>query len=242
MLMYYANLAFYVTLQIPTFVIGLCFYPLFGNKVAWRLYQSSLHVVNYLFVGIRFLNQYPTSKPHILLVNHTTICDSYLGVTLDAPYRSLVKREILYCPLIGQLLYLLNMIFVDRRSATSRAHSKGLIAQSVMSDITIIFPQGTREPGKTFASGDVHLKRGSIEVAVVNNAPVVVVYHNLHHRICDKTHALHHRRKVYAISSGIIRLSNDELDLPLEQRVDILHSLIYEEFRRLETIVWGQSQ
>ena len=94
----YANLAFYVTLQIPTLVIGLCFYPLFGNKVAGRLYQSTLHVVNYLFVGIR-LSQYPTSKPHILLVNHTTMCDSYLGVTLDAPYRryrTLVKREIMY--------------------------------------------------------------------------------------------------------------------------------------------------
>jgi hypothetical protein len=111
-----------------------------------------------------------------------------------------------------------------------------------MSDITIIFPQGTREPTKTFASGGVLLKRGSIEVAVANNIPVVIGYHNLHHRICDKTHTLHRERRVYAITSGVICLSEDERALPLEQRVGVLHNRIYDEFRRLEKIVCGQSQ
>ena len=234
---YYSNALLYIFLQIPNLFIGILLYPFYGNIVLWKMYNLSLYITNYLFINITILNQYPILTPHILLVNHTTYCDTYLGLIFDKPYKTIIKKQALFFPIIGQLLYMLDMIFVDRDNTKSKNTTKQLIATNAKQIITIIFPQGTREPTKRFNNNEIVLKKGSIEIAIEHNIPIVLGYHNLHNKIDDVKQRLYINKKVYAICSNPILLPNEYNELPIEEKVNILYKIIYDEFIRLEKIV-----
>lgn len=231
---YYINLFLYISLQCPVLLCKLINPFCSVNK----LYNNSLLLLDNLFLQINWLNNYPNHNNHILLVNHSSSCDGYLSPKIPHKNVSIVKNSLFYIPFLGQVFWLLNFIFIKRDDKKSRNNTKTKIIQKLKeNNIVQIFPQGTREKNKFFKNNEIVLKKGSIEIALETNVPIVLCYHNIGDRIDDENKIIHFDKKVYAIISNPILLPNEYNELPLEEKVNILYKIIYDEFIRLEQIV-----
>jgi 1-acyl-sn-glycerol-3-phosphate acyltransferase len=237
-LLYFTNLFLYVTLQLPVLVISLPLYPFYGKDVLDKIYNISIFILDKLFVKINFLNDYPYNNNHILLVNHTSSVDGYLRHILKNYSVSVIKESLFFIPFLGQLYWLMGMIFIKRNNKNSRINTrKKMLSALNKNNIVHLFPQGTREKNKRFYKNEILLRKGSIEIAVENNIPIVLCYNNIGDRVDDINKVIHLNKKVYAIISNIILLPEEHNDKPFEEKVDILYKIIYDEFCRLEKIV-----
>lgn len=231
---YYINLFLYITLQFPVLLCKLI--NPFCNLD--KLHNNSLLLLDKLFLQINWLNDYPNDNKHVLLVNHSSSCDAYLRRIIPYKNVSILKKSLFYVPFLGQVYWLLNFIFIKRNDKNSRNNTKNKITQKLNENIIVqLFPQGTREKNKFFKNNEIVLKKGSIEIALEMNVPIVLCYHNIGDRIDDKNRVINFHKKVYAICSNTILLPNEYNELPIEEKVNILYKIIYDEFIRLEKIV-----
>jgi len=239
-ILYYTNLLLFITFQIPVCLIGAILYPVYGKIVTHNLLNLSFNILDRMFLQITHLNKYPNinNKTHLLLGNHTSSCDGYLRYIVPYDTVTIVKNSLFYVPFLGQVLWLLNFIFIKRESKNSRNNTKNKIIEKINNGISIqLFPQGTREQNKSFQNNEIVLKKGSMEIAILTNVPIVLWYHNIGDRVDDKNKMIHLHKKVYAILSDPITLPSEYSELPLEEKVDKLYEIIYSEFTRLEKIV-----
>jgi 1-acyl-sn-glycerol-3-phosphate acyltransferase len=193
-----------------------------------------------MFLQTTCLNKYPNinNKTHLLLGNHTSSSDSHLRYIVPYVTVTIVKNSLFYVPFLGQVCWLLNFIFIKRESKNSRNNTKNTIIEQINNGVSIqLFPQGTREQNKSFQNNEIVLKKGSMEIAILTNVPIVLWYHNIGDRVDDKNKMIHLHKKVYAILSDPITLPSEYSELPLEEKVDKLYEIIYSEFTRLEKIV-----
>jgi 1-acyl-sn-glycerol-3-phosphate acyltransferase len=236
---YYVNLFLYITLQFPVILCKLVNPFCDVNK----LHNLTLLLLDKLFLQTKFLNNYPNNNNHILLGNHSSFCDAYMRHIIPYKIVTIVKNSIFYIPFLGQVAWLLDCIFIKRNDKNSRNNTKSKIMQKINeNNIVHIFPQGTRERDKLFQNNEIILKKGSIEIALKTNVPIVLCYHNVGDRIDDNKKLIHFHKKVYVIWSDTIVLPNEYNELPIEEKVDILYKIIYDEFIRLEKIVLEKVQ
>jgi 1-acyl-sn-glycerol-3-phosphate acyltransferase len=238
--LYYTNLLLFITFQIPVCLIGAILYPVYGKIVTHNLLNLSFNIFDRMFLQITHLNKYPNinNKTHLLLGNHTSSCDGYLRYIVPYDTVTIVKNSLFYVPFLGQVCWLLNFIFIKRESKNSRNNTKNKIIEQINNGVSVqLFPQGTREQNKSFQNNEIVLKKGSMEIAILTNVPIVLWYHNIGDRIDDKNKMIHLHKKVYAILSDPITLPSEYSELPLEEKVDKLYEIIYSEFTRLEKIV-----
>jgi 1-acyl-sn-glycerol-3-phosphate acyltransferase len=241
--LYYTNILFYVIFQIPVLFIGILLYPLYGKNIIHKLHNISLFVLDTMFLQIKLINNYISNNQVILLCNHTSSSDSYLRYYVNCNFICVIKDSIFYIPFLGQVFWLLDFIFVKRNDKNSRNNTKRKIIKYLNENNTVqLFPQGTREKNKYFKNNEIVLKKGSIEIALKTNVPVVLCYHNIGDRIDDKNNVIHFHKKVYAVCSNPIILPNEYIELPLEERVKILYKIIYDEFIRLEKIILDMTE
>jgi len=92
-------------------------------------------------------------KPSVIMIKHTSTLETYWHVTVFPKTSWVVKREVMWVPVLGWAMKLmLDPIFINRsagRSAVKQVISKGKqkLAQGVW---VTIFPEGTRmPPGET---------------------------------------------------------------------------------------------
>lgn len=242
---YFTNILCYITFQIPVLFIGVLLYPFFKNSVTHLLHNLTLFILDKMFLQTRMLNKYPynNNKKHILLSNHTSSSDGYIRYIVPCNFICVIKKSLFYVPFLGQVFWLLNFILVKRDDVNSRNNTKNKIKQKLNeNNIIQLFPQGTREQNKFFKNNEIILKKGNIEIALETNAPIVLCYHNIGDRIDDKNKVIHFHRKVYYIFSNPILLPNEYNELPMEEKVNILYKIIYDEFSRLEKIVLDKTQ
>jgi acyl-lipid omega-6 desaturase (Delta-12 desaturase) len=231
---YFINLFIYVSLQILVLLCKLV-NPFCDVN---NLYNNSLLLLDRWFLQISLLNNYPNCNKHILLVNHSSSCDGYLRHIIPYKNVSIVKNSLFYIPFLGQVFWLLNFIFIKRDARSSRNNTKNKIIQKLNeNNIVQLFPQGTREKNKFFNNSEIVLKKGSIEIALETNVPIVLCYHNIGDRIDDANKTIHFHKKIYAVCSNPIILPNEYSELLIEEKVNILYKIIYDEFIRLEKIV-----
>ena len=205
-----------------------------------NLYNNSLILLDKLFLQTVFLNDRLQNfdRNHILLVNHSSSSDGYLRALVPYKSVSIVKNSIFYIPFLGQVLWLLDFIFIKRSDKKSRNSVRNKIIQKLDENYIVqIFPQGTRETNNFFKNNEIILKKGSIEIALERNVPIVLAYHNIGDRIDDKNKLIHFHKKVYVVCSNPILLPNEYNELQIEEKVNILYNIIYDEFIRLEKIV-----
>jgi len=238
-LLYFINILCYVIFQLPVLFIGILLYPLYGKNIIHKLHNTSLFLLDKIFLQVKILNSYTYSKKkHILLSNHTSSSDGYLRYFVPYNFLCIVKKSLFYVPFLGQVFWLLNFIFIKRDDKNSKNNTKNKITQKINeNNIVQIFPQGTREKNKFFKNNEILLKKGSIEIALKTNVSIVLCYHNIGDRIDDENKVINFHKKVYAICSNTILLPNEYNELPIEEKVNILYKNIYDEFIRLEKIV-----
>ncbi len=86
------------------------------------------------------------------------------------------KKEILYIPFFGWVMYFLDMLYINRDKGLKAF--KYLVKQSKdkfnLGMTPIIFPEGTRCPPYT----SIEYKTGGVRIAMQNNVPIVAISHN----------------------------------------------------------------
>lgn len=92
-------------------------------------------------------------EPSVIMIKHTSTLETYWQVTVFPKTTWVVKREVMYVPIVGWAMKLmLDPIFIDRsagRSAVKQVIEQGKQKLSAGTWVTV-FPEGTRmPPGQT---------------------------------------------------------------------------------------------
>lgn len=122
--------------------------------------------------------QEPGSPAPVYLANHTSQIDSAAVYFIDRPWRWIMKSSIMYMPGVGQITYLADHIWIDRKGKGKNKESTiGARNLFVKSDESIqegtpmfFFPQGTRRMAKRLP-----FKDGAFKVATNNDSLLVPI-------------------------------------------------------------------
>ncbi|HMK50725.1 MAG TPA: lysophospholipid acyltransferase family protein [Thermodesulfovibrionales bacterium] len=81
-------------------------------------------------------------KGVLIIANHASFLDIFV---LSALFGSVFvsKSEVKYYPIIGQIAWLMGVIFLDRRSANERMRVLNRIVNNCENQVIAVFPQGT---------------------------------------------------------------------------------------------------
>ncbi len=111
-------------------------------------------------------------RRRVLTLNHTSTLDMFISGALWQPGMvAVVKREALWVPLVGQIMYLLDFPIINRANREQATRTLQAAAQKVRRGnlSLIISPEGTRSP--TGQLGKFHL--GPFHLAAQADAPIV---------------------------------------------------------------------
>lgn len=121
----------------------------------------------------------PDAGPYMLMANHQSAFETVLLVVLLPQPAFVLKRSLLWLPVIGWGLALTRPIVIDRSSPVRSL--KRLLHQTrrrfARGDVVVIFPEGTRLPvgeRRPYQVGGAH-------VATQNRVPVLPMVHNAGH-------------------------------------------------------------
>ena len=121
----------------------------------------------------------PESGPYMLMANHQSAFETVLLVVLLPQPAFVLKRSLLWIPVIGWGLALTRPIVIDRSSPVRSL--KRLLQQAqkrfARGDVVVIFPEGTRLPvgeRRPYQAGGAH-------IATRSRVPVLPMAHNAGH-------------------------------------------------------------
>lgn len=112
----------------------------------------------------------------VVLIKHSSAWETIAQLKIFPPQTWVLKRELMWVPILGWVLWLLKPIAIDRRgggSAVQQVLEQGhaRLAEGLW---VMIFPEGTRMPvGETRRYG-----MGGVLLAAAEGLPVVPVAHN----------------------------------------------------------------
>lgn len=109
----------------------------------------------------------------IYVANHSSLYDIVaVSRACPVPLFYIAKKELFKVPVMGQFMWLVGMIFIDRKNKERAMQSMEKAARSIQQGRNIIsFPEGTRSK-----NGKISLfKRGSFIIAKNYNIPVVPI-------------------------------------------------------------------
>ncbi len=123
--------------------------------------------LNYEITGT---NNIP-NEPCVIMIKHTTVFEAYAQLIIFPPQTWVIKRELLWIPIVGWALLSLNCIAINRkngRQAVNQVIQKG--TKRLKRNIWItIFPEGTRMPPGTTR------RYGISGAALAENAKVNII-------------------------------------------------------------------
>lgn len=116
-------------------------------------------------------------RARVMTFNHCSTLDLFVGAALVPEGATIVvKKELRYLPLIGQVILLLDVVFIDRKNrqrATDSLRAAGARLREGQ-HTAIISPEGTRSPAGTVGE----FKMGPFHLAVEAQVPLVpLVWH-----------------------------------------------------------------
>ncbi|MEL6671378.1 MAG: lysophospholipid acyltransferase family protein [Bacteroidota bacterium] len=223
----------YVLYAVVVFVIPMPFILAFFVLTSWmpdgprlRLaYRANWYWIKswQILVGMTFHvsghSRIDPNQSYVFVGNHTNMLDVLIaGSNIMHPLKSLVKKEIVTIPILGQLIQLIS-IPVDRSSKESRQKSLQLMVRNLHDGISIlVFPEGTRN------RTDQVLKRfypGAFATAIKAQVPIMpfVIYNHRHLQPID-TYRLYPGEAHLVMLDPIPTEGMTEADIPvLSQRV-----------------------
>jgi 1-acyl-sn-glycerol-3-phosphate acyltransferase len=136
---------------------------------AWGRVHVWLSLVELEVIGAEHLEG---RRPRVVVFNHTSLLDDFLVCAL-LPEGSVpvIKREVLYVPLIGWAIAALDFIALDRKTP-ERAHaSLSVAARRIGRESLTVFiaPEGTRSRDGAL----LPFKLGALHLAKDSGAPIV---------------------------------------------------------------------
>ncbi|MCG3173188.1 MAG: 1-acyl-sn-glycerol-3-phosphate acyltransferase [Myxococcota bacterium] len=161
-----------VTLAILSFLIS----PR-GNVMYWmkrNIWAPGLFKVFGIQVETTGAEKIDWSKAHIVMANHCSNLD-IVALTLALPVniRFVAKKELMYLPLFGQMLWFAGFPFIDRRNRAAAIRTIARAAENIVrkKHTIIIFPEGTRSRDGVLQE----FKKGPFHMVEQARAPVIPV-------------------------------------------------------------------
>lgn len=137
-------------------------------------------------------------RARVMTFNHCSTLDLFVGASMvpDAAV-IVVKKELIYLPLIGQVILLLDVITLDRKNRQRATDSLRAAARRLRSGqhSAMISPEGTRSPLGTVGP----FKTGPFHLAIEAQVPIVpLVWHG-----CGDLYP----RDAWHCTPGVVRVS-----------------------------------
>ena len=111
-------------------------------------------------------------RARVVTFNHSSSLDLFVGAALMPEGGvTIAKRELLYLPLIGQVVLLLDVVFLDRGNRERAMASLRAIGERVRREslTVMIAPEGTRSKGPGLGP----FKLGAFHLAIEAGVPIV---------------------------------------------------------------------
>ncbi|WP_024655742.1 lysophospholipid acyltransferase family protein [Borrelia hispanica] len=142
----------------------------------------------------------------VIIANHIASMDPiFLIYVFVRPFVIVAKRSLLSIPLVNFVLLSMGAIFVNRSSIRSSAITQQKATKIIKEGGAIgIFPEGTRNRGGKTKD----FKRGSVNLALRTNSPIVPVTLLNTHKVFIKNLILNSGLSVYVHIHSLVDVSN----------------------------------
>ena len=155
------SIIYYCIISLWTIFVGVVFLPSLildrNNKIfkiisyIWSIgLYYALKIICNLKMEVRG-KEYIPKKPFIIAAKHQSALDIIaLILLLDSPI-FIMRKSLIYVPIMGIYAYKMGMIFIDRKGATKTLRDMITKSKEVIdkADSLLIFPEGTRtKPGQ----------------------------------------------------------------------------------------------
>jgi 1-acyl-sn-glycerol-3-phosphate acyltransferase len=121
----------------------------------------------------RGLEKLDPAKPYVFMSNHQSYFDVIcLTAGVSHPLRFVAKKELVYIPVFGQLMWATRHIIIDRSRPGRAVSEMQKAARKIRGGISIlVFPEGTRSPDHRLGP----FKKGGFMLALESKVPVVPI-------------------------------------------------------------------
>jgi 1-acyl-sn-glycerol-3-phosphate acyltransferase len=138
---------------------------------SWGRWLSAANGLTLRTVG---LEQLPTDRPYVFIVNHFSFCDIWAVVAvLPDSVRFLAKKELFDIPLFGHALRAARHIRIDRKNLQAAFGAYEEAGEAIREGISaIVYAEGTRSPDGKLQP----FKKGPFVLAIAAQVDVVPVW------------------------------------------------------------------
>lgn len=144
----------------------------FSNLII-RIWAIGLTHITGMNVSVKGIEHLKDKKSYVLISNHQSFMDIVVLFTIyPSTLRMVVKKEILYIPIFGWILWWLRFIYIDRgnRRKSLRSIDKG--AAQIKKDMSVLlFPEGTRSIDGALQP----FRPGSFIMAIKSQVPIIPI-------------------------------------------------------------------
>lgn len=115
----------------------------------------------------------PVGKPYILMMNHESMGDIMAAwMITPTPVRFIAKHILLFVPVVGWVIWIFNMVSIDRGDAHSTARALKKAARVLREGLCLCaFPEGTRSRDGSIGP----FKKGVFLLALKAGVPIIPV-------------------------------------------------------------------
>lgn len=177
-----------ILINISTLIVAI-----FNKKYGFIIYNKCTKLVYNLFFKINIINEEYYLK--IFFLNRFIYCPNYQSIDIymqilniyknsNKECIAVVKQTSIFLPILGQIWYLLDYIFVDR---SKKMNTTDYVSEFLIKNKNYsigIFPEGTRQYNCKF-NKDI-IKTGPFVISKKTNIPILPIYHNIGKAINDK--------------------------------------------------------
>ena len=138
-----------------------------------RAWAKTLLLIYGIKINITGSQHVDIKKPALYMSNHSTILDiPVLIASLPVDLRFIFKQSLIFFPFVGQAIYLMGMVPIDRSSRQKASRSLKKAGERIRNGIhVLIFPEGTRS--KT--ADMLPFKKGGFVLATQESVDIVPI-------------------------------------------------------------------
>lgn len=183
--MLYLRSLIFTVLFIVTIVITsalICIFGVFDRRTGFRIgsiWARAIMGFGAWFCGMRFKiegTENIPNEPSVALMKHSSTWETIAGLFFVPQHTWVLKRELMWIPIVGWALHVLNPIAINRSAGRSAVQQVLRQGRERLADglWIVIFPEGTRvAPGQTRRFG-----MSGVLLASDTGAPLVPIAHN----------------------------------------------------------------